>query len=205
MTKKLEKLVDLALKNGDYQSPIPQIKSALKTDPQNEDLLYNLGILYDHLAQTQKTFFAKLILHHKAKSIYQQILKHNSNSKKGLIGLGRIYWHKNNATKSLSYYSQALALAPNDTQILNSIANVYKMSGDYKQAQQYYQKTIATSQATYGTYFNFVRLLIQTKQKKKAQEILDHGKKLSQSQKLSETEKEIISDLETQIKNLQLI
>ncbi|NCN07085.1 tetratricopeptide repeat protein [Candidatus Falkowbacteria bacterium] len=161
-----------------------------------------MGILYDHLAQTKKIICKKLLLHHKAKNIYQQILKHYPKSKKGLIGLGRIYWHKNKASKSLSYYNQALAITPNDAQILNSMANVYKMSGDDKQAQQYYQKAIATSQATYGTYFNFVRLLIRTNQKKKAQEILDHGKKLSRSQKLSKTEKEIISDLENQIKNL---
>jgi tetratricopeptide (TPR) repeat protein len=192
---KIKKITNLALKNGNYKFGISEVKNYFKENNDNEDAIYFLGILYDHLAQVQKIFFNKLYFHYKAMILYKKVLILNPESKKGLMGVGRIYWHKNNSKKSLYYYHKALSCHPNDAEILNSIANAYKINYNYNKAIKYYQRAIDTSKASHGTFFNFAKLLIEMNRKQEARTIFNLGKKMIDSNKLSNMEIEIINNL----------
>jgi len=96
---KVESLAyEYALK-GDNTSAINKYEEAIKLNPQNKNLYYNLGCIYTKIEEYQEAI-----------AQFEQVLKLDPDDKQTHFNLSKIYEHLGNSSKSKSHYFTYLNL-----------------------------------------------------------------------------------------------
>lgn len=170
MRIEVRSMFERAMEQMEYAEAIKTLASLIKKFPKDEDYLIFYGTLLDHQALCENILM-RMILEFKARRIYKNVLKYNPKSIKALLGLGRIYWHKN-SPKSIYYYNAALKLDNNNPEILTSLGNAYKGMRRGEEAEKYYSMAINTNRANFGTYLNFAKFLSEKKDCFRALELI---------------------------------
>lgn len=120
----------LAEKIQGVKSAIDLIKEGLNQKPEDEELLYRLGILYDKAKEKDK-----------ALEIMHSILKKNKNHADALNYIGYTYADENkNLKEALNMIRKALKLKPGSGYIIDSLGWVYFRLGDMERAKRYLMK-----------------------------------------------------------------
>jgi tetratricopeptide (TPR) repeat protein len=118
----------LALMNLDFSHPNQEIIATLEKriaeQPDDPIALGHLAQVYEQQGQREK-----------AAQVYEQVLKQNSNNPKLLINLAKLYAdHLNNPQKALDLAKDAYKLAPNDSDVAQTLGRLALGSGEYKWA-----------------------------------------------------------------------
>ncbi|MBN2384526.1 tetratricopeptide repeat protein [bacterium] len=96
-----EQKAQAALAQGKWKEAEQLYKEMIEKSPKNQQLLYNLAVIYDEQHQYAK-----------AKELYEQLLKLDPNDAHSWGGLGWIEFKLNNYHKSLELSQKAIELAP---------------------------------------------------------------------------------------------
>jgi len=122
----------LAEKLQGVKSAINIIKEGLSFKPEDEELLYRLGILYDKANEKGK-----------ALEIMYAILKKNKDHADALNYIGYTYADENrNLKEALNMIRKALRLKPGSGYIIDSLGWVYFRLGDMEKAKRYLMKAV---------------------------------------------------------------
>ncbi len=106
-------------------------EKALELDPNNADILNNLGVLHQIDNDLQK-----------AKECYEKALTLNPSHADALNNLGALYKAKNDLQKAEECYEKTLELNPSHADALSNLGAIYKARGDLQKAEVYYTKAI---------------------------------------------------------------
>ena len=157
----LYKVKSEALANNKYRWGIDIFEKHRRRYAFNNNQLYTLGLLYDHLVMFNKNKKIKKKRANeylrKAESIYQSILKEEPKSLFALYGLGRVWSIKGNPRKALAYQKRAYRLMqklPRRGKGALAIGVLYEKMGDHKKAEEWYKKEYNNLKNDFGTTLN---------------------------------------------------
>jgi tetratricopeptide (TPR) repeat protein len=138
---------------------------SLKIYPEYEYALYNLGVLYYDLGQTDKAreqYLKTLAVtpqhenalinlgvisfqqkdFNNAKQYFEQVIAVNPANGGALGNLGAIYHNQNNFQQALDFYERSLAIDPRNKEVYNNIIRIYQAQGNAAKVQEYEQKRL---------------------------------------------------------------
>ena len=108
----------------DYAAGIKVLDAARQVEPDNVDVLYELGVLYEKNKDTDK-----------ALQCMEQVLRLNPDQANALNFIGYTWAEKGtNLDKAEEMIKKALTLKPGDGYIQDSLGWLYYQKGDYKRA-----------------------------------------------------------------------
>lgn len=142
----LEELRTHFSNNIDENELIVEIKAyrkALKSNPNNFDLLNLLGVAYSKSGDTESAVFT-----------YQKAIEVNPNQYIALHNLAELYHRKEDKKLALELYQRVLKISPNFDEALNGIGVVYYDEKNYNSAIQFFQKALAINPKSYRTAYN---------------------------------------------------
>ena len=139
-----------ALENISYYKTLKILESYYKKYDFDDELLYHLGMLYDHLGQVFLNGFrtkphAKKSNQYFNKAIYifNKALKFNHKSYRALYGIGKVYRNQKKYEKALQYSKKAYKIALKEkAKSVYGIGFIYEMMGKNKDAERWYLKEI---------------------------------------------------------------
>ena len=145
----LEKSIS-ALNNSSYSKTLKELESYYKKYEFDDELLYHLGMLYDHLGQIFLNGFKVKIdkkkanlYFKKALDIFNESLDKNPNSYRALYGIGKVYRNTKQYKKALSYSKKAYKIAIKEkANSVYGIGFIYEMMNKPKEAEKWYLKEI---------------------------------------------------------------
>ena len=112
---------------GKTDDAIDALKEAVQLDPDSYEAVYNLGLLYHtQSAQAQEP-----------------------QANNGLAGAASTNWEK-----AIKYYLRAIALKPENPELMVKLAIVYSHVGAFEQAEKLYHQAIALKTTDWECYFN---------------------------------------------------
>jgi len=133
---------------GDYRNAIEYITKAIKLDPINHVLHYNLGRLYKHINMLDKAI-----------GEYKEAIKNDYYYKEAHNNLGLIYELQGKTKDAICEYLIALRIDPNFIDALNNLGVIYIEQGLYDKAEAVFKKikqidkTIASVYVNLGTIY----------------------------------------------------
>ena len=159
----------LAVKNhqeGKTDIALKLYNEILKIDPNQSQVLNNLGIIYADLGENQKAIgcyekltknnpnfadahnnlgvvFKTLGENQKAKECYEKAIAIKPDYADAHNNLGLIYADLGENQKAKSCYEKAIAINPNNADAHNNLGNIFKELGENKIAKSCYEKAIA--------------------------------------------------------------
>lgn len=117
----------IPLDTSELGTKYKRLENALKSDPDNVDLLYNLALTEDQLGQTETS------LKH-----YQRALSLSPDDEDILKNIGLIYLKMGKADLAEGYLLRAAKLNPNKDEIILALGKAYFASGKYQKALDSY-------------------------------------------------------------------
>ena len=137
----------------------------LKIDPNHTNSLYNLGLIFQQIGQSDKakTYYEKIIEinpnhtnalnslgiifyeireYEKAKKYYKKAIDNNSNFTHAHNNLGQLFNMLGKPNEAISSYEKAIRIEPNHVDILNNLGTSFKMLGDVPKAFEYTIKAL---------------------------------------------------------------
>jgi len=146
---------------GDFSTAI-DIISKLIDDKFNDIIVYNLlGDLYLSINQPDK-----------AESSYNIALEINKDDSRAIIGLGNIEFLKKNYKVSLQKYLRANKISDNSVEIMNKVANNYRLLSQDEEAYRYYNKILTQDNFNFEANYNLGLMYSEIGDTKKAQQYL---------------------------------
>ena len=153
------------LASGQLDEARIYLEELLRQDPENPDILYNLGLCYVDLGQLDK---GRELLHRclqlapghshacvalalgyqragdlpRAKEFTMQALAADPGNPVALKNLGAILGKEGDSLRALYYLRQSLEIDPQDPQTVYGLAFAYMELGDIEPAQKYFQKVL---------------------------------------------------------------
>ena len=100
----------LANKKADYKVAIEQLEEALRLEPENFDVIKNLGALYGHLEMYEKSC-----------ALCEKALQREPDDSEILNNLGNVYKGFGYLDKSISCYKRAIECDPDDSRIYSNL------------------------------------------------------------------------------------
>ncbi|MCK4935409.1 MAG: SpoIID/LytB domain-containing protein [Elusimicrobiales bacterium] len=111
---------------GKYKNSVKAFEQALLIEPDNSDVLCELGWLKFHLAKYPE-----------AAKLFEKALKNKPNHIRALLGQGSVYSHLNKKVDSINYLKKYKTLRPKFSGIDYIIAWAYVNFKMYEKAEQY--------------------------------------------------------------------
>ncbi|MCG2726750.1 MAG: SpoIID/LytB domain-containing protein [Elusimicrobia bacterium] len=111
---------------GKYENSIKIFRQALDINPDDSDILCELGWLKFHLAEYQD-----------AAELFEKAIKNRPNHTRSLLGLGSVYSHLNRKVDAINYLKKYKKLRPDFSGIDYIIAWDYVNFKMYEEAEQY--------------------------------------------------------------------
>lgn len=191
----------LGFANYSYKRALSILERYFKKYYFDEDLMYQLGMLYDHLGQRfrylssssnsgikKRNYLKKSNQYfHKALDTYRSMLKENPRSYFALYGIGKVYRGKRNFKKALLYSKKAYRISKGD---ISGIGVIYQKMGNDKMALYWHKKELKDrGENDYGALINLVSFshrLYQERMRKYALRLKRHFDKESMSFRKSE-------------------
>lgn len=190
MDKKIfyfHKILAEAVSNKKYNKAIKVFEKNINFVLKNDDLMYKLGLLYDHLAGklkiSKKPNYKKYL--EKAEKIYKELLKKNKNNFFALYGLARINSLKNKHKKAIKYAIMAYkkkSELPYKLKGALPVAPFFEVIGDNKKAEYWYKKEFKDSPNDFGACLNLFYFYYFNKNYKKAKKLINKVEELMKNE-----------------------
>lgn len=129
----------LYLQQKNYQSAAAATEAALHLDDHNYLVWNNLVLAYAGAHQTQKAVAAR----RQAEIQAERVVALNPQDAEAQSLLADMYAHSGQKAKATAKIATALALAPNDPNVLIDVGEGYEVMGNHAQALQYTEKAVA--------------------------------------------------------------
>lgn len=197
--------------NRSYNKPISVFKNYFKRYEFDEDLMYQFGMIYDHLGQKfrylslrstskgkKKDYLKKSDEYfRKAMDIYKTMLKTNPKSYWAIYGIGKVYRAKRNFKKALYYAKKAYRMSKGD---ISGVGVIYQKMGDDKKALEWFKKELRDrGENDYGALINFISISnrrYREKMRRYAENLKRHFDRESQTFKKTRWGKSIKHEIE---------
>jgi len=108
---------------------IAKLKSQLKRNPKNPELLNKLGITYGLIGNTKASL-----------KYIKQAVKNSPKTAKYYNNLANVYFLENELKEALKNYQKAIKLQPDNPNFRINLANLYAIMGEQKKAEQEIEK-----------------------------------------------------------------
>lgn len=184
----LIKIAHGAIANIKYLRAIKILESHRKKFILDDNLLYQLGLLYDHqaaLVQKINRQQANLYLEY-ARDTYTDIIKRNPKNFFALYGLARVYANQNNFKKAVIYAKRAYGeknKLPQGQKGSLPVGGFYERAGNLKAAEKWYKKELEDLGGNeFGALMNLLIFYNRTKQSEKARSLAPRAEWLMQTE-----------------------
>lgn len=155
-------------KQGDMREAILTLTRSLEILSNNPDILYDRAMLYETQGKMQR--LEKDLL---------QIIKDDPNHFEALNALGySLADHDLKLEKAHEYIKKAIALAPENAAILDSLGWVQYKLGQYSEAEVNFQKALSTDINDPELYIHLYKTLLKLEKISEAKELLSKAKNL---------------------------
>ncbi len=170
-----------------WQAAVQIYQHALEVAPHEDQYYLYLGRAYLELAKDPQLEAAqKLMVLDECRKALERALALNPLNTDHSANLARLYhtWaavtpdaddQMAKLNQSLNYYQQATRLSPNNAQLLNEWAEVYMVAGQFEQAQEKLEASLALDQEFDMTYYTFGNLYQYNNQWQLAAEMYEKG------------------------------
>ena len=163
-----------------FEQGIPYFEAALKREGSNFYALFGIADCYRGINEFEKSII-----------YFNKILEQDPRNKMILTRTGDAYRNLNNSEKAKEFYERALNIEF-DTYAVMGLALLSKAQGKFEEAIHSFARLIQQDNKNYRLYVELADCYIQTKDKKKAIEVLEEFQKLGiKSQKISEILQEL--------------
>tara|TARA_Y100000590_G_scaffold468837_1_gene653396 strand:- start:11742 stop:12818 length:1077 start_codon:yes stop_codon:yes gene_type:complete len=122
-------LADAYYEMGDKEGAVFAYTKAIRSDPENADLHFNLGVLYLQLEDFEMT-----------EEEFQKVLRLNPDDNQAAIGMGEAYEGMKRWEDAEYYYSRALRSDSENTLLLRAMGRVIYLQGRMDEGNEYLQK-----------------------------------------------------------------
>jgi len=126
----------------------------------------------------------------RALTIYSEANYKESNNPETLFKMGYALMQQNRDEEALEYFKEALALDKNDTFIHQALASLYRKLGEYENARNYLDISLALDSSNPITYYNYGNLLVDMQNFNEAQEM--YKKALELDGNFKEAQEELV-------------
>ena len=126
---------------GQKIKAIKSYEQAYKINPDNLDVLYNIGVL--HL---ENKHFNSAI------KIFKQVLAKDSKDSAAYNNIGFALFKQGNYGQAIEYYNKALKLDPNDLGVMINLGSAYALLGRYDQAMSIFSQVIEIDPQFFSVY-----------------------------------------------------
>lgn len=176
---KVNKIFKNAVNKGAYREGIDKIEDLIEDkEIKDEEILYNLGFLYDHYSFELKPEKRKE-MEEKAMSLYKKTLEINPDYYNATWGIARIYGYRK-SKKALPYAKEAYKKHKKKTgnqDFAQNVAAIYNILGNYEEAEKWYKKPLDETDQP-GMFANIVNFYRKTDQLNKVKPFLEKGRRL---------------------------
>lgn len=153
---------EILLSKKNYENAIDYFKKAEKEDPFNIDVYIDMGISFANLEQLDN-----------AENCFLKALKVDKEVGIIYFHLGNIYFLKDDKSKGLYFYNQAMAKGYEGAQMYFSLGLMFEEDGDNLLALRNYSKAILFDSLRADARIRKARLFIKNKQYPEAIQTLD--------------------------------
>ena len=136
-------------KYGDKIKALKDYDQALKLDPYNLDIYQNRSLIYEDLGDFDR-----------ALEQINYVIEKNPKNPLALTNRGNIYQRKFEFNLSKQDYIDALAISPNNSNILKNLANVLKNLKQYLEAEKIFLKALKFDIENDSIHFNYSLLIL---------------------------------------------
>ncbi len=183
-------LGQLQMHNNDLQRALLNLQSAYQASPNSRNARLVL-ICYYKLKQRDKgrQFLTAHVKSHpqdqaslmrlaneqipensnSALKSYQAVLKLNAKNGVAHNNIAYLYMQQGKLDLALQHAEQALAIMPQDENVLDTLGQIYLLKQDHKTALTYLSKAVANKNVAEEIYLNYIEALLLNKQKELAQ------------------------------------
>ena len=144
---------------------IDAFNASLKLKPDNPDVYYNLGLVYDRLMGDVE----KAVLN------YEAAIDLNKGHFDAYNALGDIYARSGKPDEALEKYQKAVTINPNYAKGYSNIGIVYNAKGRYRDALEQIRKAIALDPKNPLFYNNLASVYMDNKNLEKARETINQA------------------------------
>ncbi|MCU7548629.1 tetratricopeptide repeat protein [Chitinophagaceae bacterium LB-8] len=129
---------------GKNDQALQVLKAAAATDPSNERVFYNLGLLYNELQQPEE-----------AKKSFGKAVQLKSNNPRLYYNYGLLLFQSGEVKEAENVLLKGLALSPRDADLNYAISFLYIKTGQQEKARKYvlFLKQVAPGRAEYQGIF----------------------------------------------------
>ena len=142
-----------ALSTGDLQQAKHTCLEILKEQPNNEAILYLLGVIYAQLEEYD------LGMEHLKKS-----LQFNPNNIAAYVVLGGVYQRQGEVDEAITCYIKALQINPNLADVHNNLGSILCQKKQFNEAIVCYQTALKINPDYIHTYINMANIFLEIKQ-----------------------------------------
>ena len=96
----------------------------------------------------------------KAIQSYQAVIKLNEQNGVAHNNLAYLYMQQGKLALALSHAKKALAIMPDDQNVLDTVGQIYRQQQDYKTALTYLNKAVSNQKISEEIYLNYIELLL---------------------------------------------
>ena len=155
------KSAKLFIEQGLYEKAKAELELGLKGEPQNPDILNNLGAIYLRLSQTENKEDKHSHDLAKAEKYFTQVLKFNQTFSPAWNGLADTYYLGGNTRQAIFCYKKALSLSPRHAyEIQTNLANAQRDLNILPEAENNYQKALELNPSYAPAHNGYAQLLL---------------------------------------------
>ena len=161
------KLSDIALNNKDFIKAISLLEKALAIYPNNFELNFKLGLIYNVLGKLNESI-----------NYYKKSVVINPNFSPAYCNLGIIYDKLNNKDLAIKNYLTAIKIDPKNSNAHYNLANTYFNIEDFNNAEKHYFFSINTNSNNIYAYNNLLQIYDRTNDNVKLDKLVEKAKKV---------------------------
>jgi len=184
----LKRKMRFAIANLKYDGAIKFAEKYRRLFMFDDNLLYELGLLYDHeaniAAKTNQKRTGQYL--EKARSIYANLIKRNPKNFFALFGMARVYANKKEYQRAIHYAKRAYReknKLPIGQKGALSVGSFYVWSGDFKGAERWYKKELKDLGGDeFGAFMNLLIFYNRIRKREKAYSLAFKAEKLMEKE-----------------------
>jgi len=162
---KLKKAVDLAA-SGRFNEARTAFEEILLDEPRNAEVLYNLGMCFTELGQSDKAITA-----------LEKAIEYNPKQANSYVALGYAHIRMGENETAMRMLNKALDLDPDNTYAMRNLGGLFGKTGDMKQSLFYLNKAYnldpSDANTVYGLAYCYHQLEDYQKADRHYHEVLD--------------------------------
>jgi tetratricopeptide (TPR) repeat protein len=156
------------------------LEELLKSDPQDKDILYNLGMCYTELGEPDM-----------AVKTLSECVRFYPNYSNAYVALGFAHSMLSNYEKAKEYFLKALEIDPVNSYALRNLGGIYGNENDYEKAFDCFEKSFSINQEDQQTAYGLGYTYFHTGKLDKADEYFKIVIALDESTKIANLAKDL--------------